>query len=313
MTDVLCFGNLQCDINCRPLNALPGPGELRMIEDITLCLSGNAGNTVMALAKIGVSVDLAGYSGNDLIGDSFRNTLTEAGIGLDKLLRHPSIGTGIAVGAVQDNGEKSVVFTNGANDSTNLFEIPDAWLDDVRILYVASVFVLPAFTGEAIADLFVRAKRRGIITVLNTCHDPINTRLEYIAPALKQTDYFILNEDEGRSISGNDEPRDMLNDIETHTLGRVILTLREDGCLVRDNDGHIIRVPAWPVKVVDTTGAGDTFIAGFIAGLTHDLPVVRCAEMGNRLAAYAITGAGAYQRLPDVSTPLKLLDLQGAD
>ena len=154
------------------------------------------------------------------------------------------IGTGIADGAVQDDGEKSVVFTNGANDSTNLFEVPESWLDNVRILYISSVFVLPAFTGEAIANLFTRAKERDIITVLNICHDPINTRLEFIAPALEHTDYFILNEDEGRLLGGKAEPWDMLTEIEKYTLGKVILTLREHGCLVRDDD-QLIRVPSF--------------------------------------------------------------------
>ena len=230
MADVLCFGNLQCDVNCRTLINLPAPGSLRMIEDITLSLSGNAGNPSMALAKIGVSVEIAGYSGNDMIGKSFRRTLTDAGVGLDKLRRHPALGTGIAVGAIQPNGEKSVVFTTGANDETDLFTIPDEWLDGLKVIYVASVFVLPRFTGEAIASLFTRAKQRGIVTVLNICCDAEKTRMAFIAPALPYTDFFILNKDEGQLISQQPDPVTMLATIEAAMSGKVILTLGDQGC-----------------------------------------------------------------------------------
>jgi len=310
MADVLCFGNLQCDVNCRPLADLPAPATLRRIEDISLSLSGNAGNPAMALAKIGVSVEIAGYSGNDIIGESFRQTLAEAGVGLAKLRRHPTLGTGIAVGAVFPDGERSAVYTIGANDELDLFTIPDDWLDGVKVVYVASVFVLPRFTGEAIASLFTRAKQRGIVTVLNVCCDPERTRMAFIAPALPYTDYFILNREEGRLISGQADPAVMLTTIEAvMSGGKAILTLGEQGCMLRD--GPTIRqIPAVPVEAIDTTGGGDTFSAGFIAGLVHGLPLVTCGEMGCRLASYAVTGVGSYQRLPPLSSPLDLLALQ---
>jgi len=313
MADVLVFFFFQCDVNCRTVVNLPAPGNLRMIEDITLCLSGNAGNPSMTLAKIGVSVEIAGYSGNDMIGESFRRTLAETGVGLDKLRSHPTLGTGIAVGAVLPNGEKSVVFTTGANDETDLFAVPDDWLDGLKVIYVASVFVLPRFTGEAIASLFQRARQRGVTTVLNVCCDADKTRMAFIAPALPYTDFFILNKDEGRLISEQSDPPAMLAVIERAMAdsGKVILTLGDQGCMLRDEQGNIRHIPAVPVKAIDTTGAGDTFIAGFIAGLVHRLPLVRCAEMGCQLASYAVTGAGSYQRLPQLASPLDLLTLQG--
>src|SRR5687768_16913858 len=79
MADVLCFGNLQLDILCRTITELPPPGGLRMIDAVDFSLSGNGGSLAMALARLGVSVELAGYSGADVIGDQFRIMLSTEG------------------------------------------------------------------------------------------------------------------------------------------------------------------------------------------------------------------------------------------
>ncbi len=83
---VLCFGNLQLDVLCRTVTALPPPGELQMIDTIDFALSGNGGNVAAALGRLGLEVELAGYSGADIIGEQFRITLAAMGVGTDKLL-----------------------------------------------------------------------------------------------------------------------------------------------------------------------------------------------------------------------------------
>src|SRR5579864_3034140 len=86
-TTVLCFGNLQLDVLCRTLTSLPPPGELRMIDCIDFTLSGNGGNVAAALGRLGIEVELAGYSGADPIGEQFRTTLESMGVGTEKLPR----------------------------------------------------------------------------------------------------------------------------------------------------------------------------------------------------------------------------------
>jgi sugar/nucleoside kinase (ribokinase family) len=94
---VLCFGNLQLDVLCRTVTALPPPGELHMIDAIDFALSGNGGNVAAALGRLGLEVELAGYSGAEIIGEQLRVTLAAMGVGTDKLLRHPTASTGISV------------------------------------------------------------------------------------------------------------------------------------------------------------------------------------------------------------------------
>jgi sugar/nucleoside kinase (ribokinase family) len=297
MSDVLCFGNLQLDVLCRTVTELPPPGSLQSIDTVDFALSGNGGSLAMALARLGVSVDLAGYSGADVIGDQFRTMLKAEGVRIDKLTRHPSAGTGTSIVTVAPTGERSIFYVNGANEEIHLEAVPDDWLDGSRIVAVTSVFVLPHFTGEAIAHLFQRVHTRGARTVLNICWDGEARGLDFLAPALAQSDYFVLNYDEGCQLTGHDAPNDIFDRLMEFTSGTIILTLGAEGCCFRTESG-IERVPAIPVRATDTTGAGDSFLAGFIAGLIRGLSLRDCVQLGCQIAAYAVTGTGAYIRIP---------------
>jgi sugar/nucleoside kinase (ribokinase family) len=295
--DVVCFGNVQCDLLCRTLTDLPAPGTIRMIEEIESALSGNGGNTAAALARLGVAVDLAGYCGADLIGTQFRTLLTALGVGTTKLLNHPTASTGTSIVALAPNGERSIFFVNGANALFDIDTVPDAWLDGVRVVSVGSLFVLPQFTGERVGRLLARARARGAITVLNVCWDDQKRGLPFLLPALAEADYFILSYDEGRAFTGESLPEHIMEKIETHTRGMVVLTLAGDGCLIRTTKG-LSAIPAVPVQAIDATGAGDCFIAGFIAALLRGHSPETCARIGCQTAAHAVTGHGSYQRIP---------------
>jgi sugar/nucleoside kinase (ribokinase family) len=297
---ILCFGNLQLDVLCRTVTELPPPGQLRAIEGIDLVLSGNGGNVAMVLGRLGLAVELAGYSGADVVGEQLRAMLAANGVGTAKLLRHPSAGTGTSVITLTPQGERSVIFVNGANACFDLTSVPDAWLDDLQLLYVGSIFVLPQFSGTAVAALFARARARGITTVLNICWDADGRGLPFLAPALRKTDYFILNYDEGRLLTGEEQPERIIERLEAVTAGSVVLTLGERGCCLRQG-GRWQYVPARPVQATDCTGAGDSFTAGFIAGLVAGWPAVACAHAGCYVAALAVTGPGTYTRIPPFS------------
>ncbi len=297
MADVLCFGNLQLDILCRSLTDLPPPGELRMLDAVDFALSGNGGNVAAALARLGVSVELAGYSGADVVGEQFRANLEAEGVGLGKLLRHPSAATGASVVAIAPGGDRSIVFVNGANDAFDLDTVPDEWLRGPAIVAVTAVFVLPQFTGDAVGRLFRRAHAAGARTLLNICWDAEGRGLPFLAPALAEADYFVLNHDEGRLLTGHVEPERILDVLMEHTSGAVILTLGPGGCCVRTEQG-VVKMPALPVEAIDCTGAGDAFVAGFTAGLVDGRSLVECARLACAVAAYAVTGPGAFTRVP---------------
>jgi sugar/nucleoside kinase (ribokinase family) len=300
MAQVLCFGNLQLDVLCHPVTALPAPGMMQKIDGIDFALSGNGGNVAAVLGRLGISVELAGHSGADLIGEQFRLLLHELNVDTSHLLRHPSANTGTSVITIAPNGERSILFVNGANTLFDLDTVPDAWFSAKKVVMVSAVFVLPQFTGEAIGRLFARARAFGCATVLNICYDNEGKGLSFLAPGLRETDYFVLNFAEGYQLTGHSSPHAIIESLEVHTRGRVILTLGADGCYLRSADA-IEKISALPVEAIDTTGAGDSFVAGLIAGLVHGRSLYDCASLGCRVAAFAVTGPGAYARIPPLA------------
>lgn len=310
MPDVLCFGNLQLDILCRSLTALPPAGGLRMLDAVDFALSGNGGNLAAGLARLGVPVELAGYSGADFVGEQFRAMLAAEGVGIDKLLRHPTAGTGTSVVAVAPNGERSIVFVNGANAAFDLDAAPDDWLQDVRVVAVTTLFVLPQFTGEAAGHLFRRAHAAGARTLLNTCWDAEGRGLPFLLPALAEADYVVLNWDEGHQLTGQEAPERIVAALELYTAGVVVLTLGAEGCCLRAERDYV-RIPALPVEAVDCTGAGDAFMAGFVAGIVGGRSKAESARLGCAVASYAVAGPGSYARIPPLCEVENLLAAMG--
>src|SRR5450759_3909893 len=105
---ILCFGNLQFDVLCRTVTTLPLPGELRMIDAIDFSLGGNGGNVALALSRLGLDVELSGYSSADIIGEQFRTTLNAMGVSTEKLLRNYTASTGTSIINIAPNGERSI-------------------------------------------------------------------------------------------------------------------------------------------------------------------------------------------------------------
>lgn len=297
MADVLCFGNLQFDVLCRTVTALPPPGGLSMIDAVDFALSGNGGNVAAGLARLGITVELAGYSGADIVGTHFRATLTEMGVGINTLLRHPTASTGTSIITLSESGERSVLFVNGANALFDLSTVPDSWLHAKRVVSVGSLFVLPQFTGEAVATLFARAKSQGASTVLNICWDAQALGLPYLQPALDETDYFVLSYDEGHQLTGHNAVEQIVAELDSHTQGMVLLTLGSDGCCF-SSAGTLYRIAAVPVEAIDCTGAGDSFVAGFIAGIVSGQSIYDSVSLACQVASFAVTGSGAYPRIP---------------
>jgi sugar/nucleoside kinase (ribokinase family) len=202
-------------------------------------------------------------------------------------------------------GERSILFVNGANECFDLTTVPSAWLSNTQVVALSSVFVLPQFSGQAVGGLFAQAKIQGAITVLNISWDARGQGLSFLKPALAETDYLILSHDEGHQLTHQESPEAILAVLAEQTAGKVILTLGADGCCLHAEDGFQ-HIPAVSVKAADCTGAGDSFSAGFIAGVVSGYSCAESARLGCQVAAFAVTGPGAYARIPSLAEMKKL-------
>jgi sugar/nucleoside kinase (ribokinase family) len=303
MPDVLCIGNIQFDVLARPVVTLPRPGTLAQVEEIRFSLGGNGMNTAAGLARLGIPTALWGMVSHDFLGDYALAQLGVAGVDTTYVTRHTLAGSGVSLIAVAPDGERSITFTNGANGRFRLEDVPDTLLQQVRLLCVGSVFVLPQLTGEALARLFQRARAHGVTTVLDVCWDGEGRGLPFLFPCLPQTDWFAPSLEEGRQLTGAGEPVAIAAALLAAGAGAVGVKLDARGCYLASGS-ETWEIPTTPLAAVDSTGAGDTWMAGLVAGLRRGLSLPRCGRLANRVAAFAVTGPGCWERVPPLESLL---------
>jgi sugar/nucleoside kinase (ribokinase family) len=186
-------------------------------------------------------------------------------------------------------------------------------LDGASILHVAGSLVLPGIDGEPTAELMRRARRAGVTTFLDTVWDDTGRWMQLLEPCLPETDYFIPSLPEAQAVTGLEEPRQVARALLDKGVGTVVLKMDAEGCLVMNRAGEELQLPAYEVEVIDATGAGDAFAAGFIAGVWYGWPFEKTARFANAVGALCVTGMGAsggVRSLPETmefmeSTPLK--------
>lgn len=295
MIDIVCLGIFVADVIARPVEALPRPGTLALVDAITLRGGGCALNTSSALARLGTRAAALGKVGVDPLGDFLLRLLSERGVDGSGVLRDPSVSTSASVVFVDHAGERTFLHLKGANATVQTDELGEAPFAG-RALHIAGALVLDALDGEPTASLLAEARRRGIHTSLDTAFDG-SGRWERVLPALPHCDLVTPGLEEARAITGEHEPDRAAARLRALGAGAVAVTLGPDGCFV-DGVGH---VPARSVEVVDSTGAGDAFAAAFLYGRLAGWPPERCARFANAAGALATTAVGAFEGVGDLT------------
>ena len=290
---VVCLGILVADVVGRPLRALPGRGRLVLVDEMSLYTGGCAVNTATALARLGTPVEVMGRVGPDAFGDFLLDELHGRGIGVGSVSRDPETGTSATMVMVDADGERRFVHYIGANARLTLEDIQWDVIERASIVHVAGALVLPGLDGPPTAELLRKARSMGVTTALDTVWDDTGRWMQLLEPCLPHVDYFVPSLEEARALTGQDNPEDIGRALLEHGVGTVGLKMGAAGCLVMADTGESLRMPAFEVDVVDATGAGDAFAAGFIAGVWHGWTLEDTARLANAVGALCVTGLGA--------------------
>jgi sugar/nucleoside kinase (ribokinase family) len=295
MIDVVCLGIVVADTIARPVDRLPVRGTLGLVEAISLRGGGCALNTATGLARLGRSVVLAGKVGADLYGDLLRELAEERGIDSRGLRQDPAVPTSASVVLVDATGERTFLHAPGASARLSTSDVGDELLVAGRLLHVAGALVMPSLDGAPMAALLERAQQRGVRTSLDTAFDATGgwSRIE---PCLPHLDLFTAGLAEAQAIAGHAEPQAIAAWLRERGAAEVAIKLGPDGCYA-SGDGFEGRVAAFPVQGMDTTGAGDAFLAGLLHGTLAGWPLEDAARFGNAAGALATTEMGATEGL----------------
>jgi sugar/nucleoside kinase (ribokinase family) len=293
-----CLGIVVVDALSGPLARYPAPGVRTQVvtERVRFMAGGGAANTAAALGQMGLRASVFSKVGNDPNGAFLIGELKKQGVNTSGIVVSGRDTTPFTFVGVHPNGERTFIHTPGANKTFSRADLDQNRLFNADLLFYQDFWVLPKLDGRPAAQLLKEARRRGLVTVLDECWGlgPNRAKLELVLPF---ADYFLPSYDDLSAIYKGLDPNTMIKRLHDKGARKVILKMGKAGCVVSDGKKRRA-IPACATKVVDTTGAGDCFDAGFIAGLTHGLADDESARIGCRAAAACIAHVGGAVGIP---------------
>jgi len=304
--NVCCMGILVADIVARPVDKFPEEGKLELVKEMGLHIGGCATNTSTDLAKLGISTGVIGKVGRDGFGDFVIKQMSNCGLNIGGVKRDAKLNTSGTMVFVLPDGERSFIHYFGANSTLDDKDVDYSFVKKARIFHVAGFFLLPALEGKPIANIFRKVKQMGITTSFDTAWDSRGRWLKAIKLAFPYVDFFLPSIEEAKKISGKENPDKIGQFFLDRGVKVVALKMGPAGSYLKTKNISM-KIAPFKVKTVDGTGAGDAFVAGFLAGLVKKWPLEKCAEFANAVGALAATKVGATSGVRTTEETLKFI------
>lgn len=308
--DGIVCGTCAADLLVRPvpLETAFGGGRLLHVDPIEFTTGGIVCNTGMAMRRLAATVEGAAVVGDDLWGHEIAAALAAAGVGTAAVERRPCAATSATAVLIDHTGERSFAHHVGVAGTLDVeFLRRHAGLfGRCRFAILGYVGLLPALEPR-LAEAVAVIRDAGCRVVLETGGS--GGSFADIAAALPHVDVFVPSLDEARAHAGSDDPREIIACYRGHgAAGIVGVKCGARGSLLSPTAAAVIDVPCIPAPgpVVDTTGAGDSFLAGLVVGLVRGMPVEAAARLGAATAACCVTGVGATAGLRDFEETARL-------
>lgn len=293
MSEITCVGILCVDALGKPVDGLPEKGKLKLVESITLQIGGCAANVSISLAKIGLQASIIGRIGNDMLGKILLDTLKAEKVEVKGLKVDASVSTSASLVMISNDSERSIVHAMGAN---RYFCFEDIDLDIIRnsrILLVAGTFLMPGFDGSGTEKLLKFASENNVLCCMDTAWDSTDEWIKKIEGCLSYLDWFMPSFEEAGKLSGKTDLNEMAQFFLSKGVKNVVIKLAKQGCFVKPQNESGFIIPSFNISdVKDSSGAGDSFCAGFITGLYYKWDLRKCAMFANAVGAHCVMEIG---------------------
>jgi sugar/nucleoside kinase (ribokinase family) len=263
--------------------------------DTVRVAGGSAANTCACLASLGGTARFVGKVAKDELGDIYRKSLTDLGITFTTPAVNDALPSGRCLIAVTSDAERSMATYLGAAGELSPEDIQDGDFETAQICYLEGYNFEAPHARAACVEAAKRAKRAGRFVAM-TLSDAgmVERQLEPLRAFLKETvDMVFANEDEAAALTGMTDPMEAAVAMRGHYGLWGAVTMSERGSLVFGPQGEIEKVEAVaPKQLVDTTGAGDAYAAGWLYGFTTCKPLDQCGKLGSLCASEVISHMG---------------------
>jgi sugar/nucleoside kinase (ribokinase family) len=304
MKKVLVAGELNVDLVLQGYHAFPEAGKEVLVDDFVMVLGSASAICAMGLAKLGDPVAFLGKAGNDPWGRFCVECLTSRGIDVSHVACESALKTGVTV-AITSPRDRALVSFLGSIAALTAADVTDSALAGADHLHVSSYY-LQEKLRPGLPALFARARRFGLSTSLDPGFDPSETWAKDLEETLREVDVFLPNEVELRGLTGTDDVETSLRALDNGKT-RVVAKLGREGAAILEG-GTLLRVPAIPIEPLDTTGAGDSFNAGFLHVWLGGGPSLEALRLGAACGALSTRGLGGTARQPDLAEATAFLE-----
>jgi ribokinase len=293
MEKVLVLGSINIDF-VSFVSRYPHSGETLVSNDFGIFQGGKGANQAIALAKLAIPTLMLGKVGKDILSDFALSSLQESGVNTTGIFKSQKNSTGSASIWVNTQGQNSIVIYPGANGEVDEDFIiqHEKFFDDAS--WLLTQFEVPL---KSILLALKLAKKHGLKTVM----DPAPVKKFSNNNIWELVDYLLPNEIELKELTHTEDVLKGIHILKSRGVKEIIVKLGRQGAAYED-EGKLLSFPAVPVEqVVDTTGAGDCFIAGFLYGMIQWGEIPQAIKIGNLTASYSIQKKGAAISFPKKS------------
>ena len=276
------------DVHAKYVEAIPEGQGSALLEEIRISPAGAAGGTAITLAKLGGRVVTVGALGSDDLGDVLIAMLGRLGVETDRLARKDGVQTSASVLPIRPGGERPALHVIGANASFTREDVPWDLIEQADTLHLGG----PEFVMEIGPEIMGFCRENGVRTTADVLADGWPELLDMIMPSLEHVDWLLPNADQAMKLTGTSDVESAGHALIERGVGACAITCGADGSVIVTADGAE-RVPALDIEVVDTTGCGDAYSAGFIRGLSLGREPEAAARLATACAALVAQGLGS--------------------
>lgn len=260
------------------LKFLKNKGKLRMKSG-----GGSAANTIYALGRMGFSCGYLGKTGKDEEGAFLQKELKEAGIDTCKIRQNTR--SGICLVLLDKSKDRSIIILPNANDTLSYSELDIDYINKAQFLHMSSFVGRIPFEAQKLIATKTRVK-----ISFNPGEPHATKGIKELTPILEHSFILFLSQKEVEILTNKDY-KEGAKKLLGYGIEIIACTLGEKGSYVLSREEEL-EIPAEKLEAIDTTGAGDVYTAGFLAGLLKELPLFKCARLATRAAAQSIKGYG---------------------
>ncbi len=305
MPKIVSMGVHILDVLGRHVSEIPPGQNIALIDEIRITAAGTAAGTAVDMAKLGCKVVAVGAAGDDEMGNVLLGIMNRYGIDTSYMKRKKGVQTSGTMLPIRPNGERPALHVMGTNATFCFEDVPQDVVRNADFVHIGGFYLMPKFDGEDTVKTLKIAREGKAITTMDILGIKQDNMAEKILPTMPYLDYFMPNLEEAQMITGLTDLDELCDFFLNAGAKHVVLKMGARGSLIKDKAGMRLRIPAFKVAVVDTTGCGDAWTGGFIAGLSRGMTIEEAAQLGSACGSLVATGLGSDAGIIDFDSTMK--------